>query len=128
MKNFLLRLVLCLTLTIAATTPLLALTPEEAASKEGETASVTAQCSNAKKVKSGSVYINFGGDFPNQTFSVFINKDNAEAFGDIEAFSGKTFTVTGVVKLKKGKPEMEIKSPDQLVSTPSETDAAPAAK
>jgi len=117
------RLFLCLALVFAAFSPLLALTPEEAATKEGEVVSVTSQCSNAKKIKSGAVFLNFGGDFPNQTFSVYISPADAAAFTDIESYSGKTYTVTGKVEIKKGKPSMQIKTPDQVVAAPTEGDA-----
>jgi hypothetical protein len=131
MKSILSRCLLCLVLTFALVGPLLALTPEEAAAKEGETVSVTSQCSNAKKIKSGAVFLNFGGDYPNQTFSVYISPADAAAFTDIETYSGKTYTVTGKIEIKKGKPSMQLKTPDQIVAAPDATDApavTPAAK
>ncbi len=132
MSKMLSSLFLLIALGFATLSPLLALTPEEAAAKEGEIISVTSQCSNAKKTKSGAVFLNFGGDYPNQTFSVYISPADAGAFGDIEAFSGKTFTMTGKIELKKGKPSMQLNKLEQLVATPDANDApaapTPAAK
>ena len=116
---------LSLVLLLSGILPIQAITPEEAATQEeGAQVTVTGEVSSAKKSKIGALYINFGGDYPNQLVTVFINKDNAAAFGEAASYSGKTYTVSGVIHLKNGKAEMQVKTPDQLVIVPNGESAA----
>ncbi len=115
MKNIAFRLFVCLSLACISLPLVHAVTPEEAAAKEGQYVTVTGVVSGANKSKSGAIYLNFGGDFPNHIFSVFIHRANAEAFPEFEVMKGKTYAVTGTIQMRDGRANMEIKSPEQAV-------------
>ena len=58
--------------------------------------------------------LNFGGNYPANTFSAVIFADDVANFKKPEYYSGKTLCVTGRIKLYKGKAEVVIKSADQI--------------
>ena len=63
----------------------------------------------------GTAFINFGREFPNQTFAGFIAADSKMASDDrIATLQGKIITITGTIELDEGKPEIKITSPDQI--------------
>lgn len=54
-------------------------------------------------------FINFDRNYPNQTFTLYITKDN---YGNLNNFKSKQVCADGVVNLHKGKPE--IVNPDSI--------------
>lgn len=58
----------------------------------------------------GPVFLNFGGKFPDNTFSVVIWRDvaGAEISELPERYSGKTLLIHGVVTEHEGKPEIKV--------------------
>ncbi len=64
------------------------------------------------KAKGEPTMLNFGGAFPKQTFSCVIWKNDLINFNykPVTYLKGKQVCVTGIVKMYKGKPEMEIHS------------------
>jgi hypothetical protein len=78
----------------------------------------------------GTAFINFGGEYPNQTFAGFIAAGSAIA-GDqrLTMIQGKTISITGIIRLRDGKPEIEILSADQIkglyFQTAAESSATP---
>ncbi|MBS1568809.1 MAG: hypothetical protein JST45_05140 [Bacteroidetes bacterium] len=64
----------------------------------------------------GPVHVNFGGTWPDVSFTVIIFPDVA---GDVPALvkrlEGKSVQVTGLVKDYKGKPEIVLKKLNDLV-------------
>ena len=72
----------------------------------------------------GTAFINFGREYPNQTFAGFIAADSKMANDDrIAALEGKIISITGTIELNEGKPETEVTSPDQITGL----DSAPGA-
>ena len=72
----------------------------------------------------GTAFINFGQEYPNQTFAGFIAADSKMANDDrIAALEGKIISITGTIELNEGKPEIEVTSPDQITGL----DSAPGA-
>jgi len=71
----------------------------------------------------GTTFINFGGEYPNQTFAGFIEAGSAIA-GDqrLTMIQGKTIGITGAIRLRDGKPEIEIVSEDQIKALDSQTE------
>ena len=67
----------------------------------------------------GTGYLNFGGRFPAQTFSVIIPDSAMTRFGDLTRFEGHRARVTGTVWLQNGTtPAMTITDPAALELLP----------
>jgi len=63
----------------------------------------------------GTTFINFGGEYPNQKFAGFIAAGSVIADDRrLTMIQGKTISITGIVRLHDGKPEIEIVSADQI--------------
>ena len=63
----------------------------------------------------GTTFINFGGEYPNQTFSGFIAAGSKIAsHKKLAMIHGKTISITGTIELYKGKPGIEVVSADQI--------------
>jgi len=95
------------------------ITIDEAKDHVGEKVTI---CSEVKetyfnsKAKGEPTNLNFGAPFPKQTFTVLIWKDDLVNFDydPSQYLKGKHICVTGVIKLYKGKPEMELKTQYQI--------------
>jgi DNA/RNA endonuclease YhcR with UshA esterase domain len=71
----------------------------------------------------GTTFINFGGEYPNQRFAGFIAAGSAIADDQrLTLIQGKTISITGIVRLHDGKPEIEIVSADQITGLDSQTE------
>ena len=71
----------------------------------------------------GTTFINFGGEYPNQKFAGFIAAGSAIAADQrLTMIQGKTISITGIVRLHDGKPEIEIVSADQITGLASQTE------
>src|SRR5258708_1178574 len=71
----------------------------------------------------GNAFINFGGEYPDQTFSGFIAAGSAIASDQrLTMIQGKTISITGVVRLRDGKPEIEVLSADHIKGLDSQTE------
>jgi|SRR6516162_5879408 len=63
----------------------------------------------------GTTFINFGGEYPNQTFAGFIAAGSKIASKKrLSMIHGKTISITGTIELYKGKPEIKVVSADQI--------------
>ena len=71
----------------------------------------------------GTTFINFGGEYPNQRFAGFIAAGSPIAADQrLTMIQGKTISVTGTIRLRDGKPEIEIVSADQITGLESQTE------
>src|SRR5215813_5989088 len=71
----------------------------------------------------GTAFINFGGEYPNQTFAGFIEAGSAIATDQrLTMIQGKVISITGTIRLRDGKPEIEIVSADQITGLDSQTE------
>jgi RecJ-like exonuclease len=71
----------------------------------------------------GTTFINFGGEYPNQRFAGFIAAGSPIATDPrLTMIQGKTISITGTIRLRDGKPEIEIVSADQITSLESQTE------
>ena len=71
----------------------------------------------------GTTFINFGGEYPNQKFAGFIAAGSPIAADQrLSMIQGKTISVTGTIRLRDGKPEIEIVSADQITGLDSQTE------
>ena len=63
----------------------------------------------------GTVLINFGRDYPNQTFAGFIAAGSKIATDrQVAALQGKIIGMTGKIELYRGKPEIKVLSINQI--------------
>ena len=63
----------------------------------------------------GTTFINFGGGYPNQKFAGFIAAgSNVASDQRLTMIQGKIITITGTIRLRDGKPEIEVVSADQI--------------
>jgi hypothetical protein len=63
----------------------------------------------------GTAFINFGRDYPYQTFAGFVAAgSNLATAARIAALPGKLVGITGKIELYRGKPEIKVTSADQI--------------
>jgi hypothetical protein len=67
----------------------------------------------------GTIFINFGREYPNQTFAGFIPADSGITADKITKLQGKIIGIVGTIELHKGKPEIKIMSMYQIVDLTS---------
>jgi len=71
----------------------------------------------------GTTFINFGGEYPNQTFAGYIAAGSTiTADQRLTMIWGKTIGIKGTIQLHDGKPEIEIVSADQITVLDSQTE------
>jgi hypothetical protein len=63
----------------------------------------------------GTAYINFGREYPNQSFAGFVAADSGIKADQITKLQGKNIGIVGKIELHKGKPEIKIMSMYQIV-------------
>jgi hypothetical protein len=100
----------------------------EAGKHVGDEVTVTGKVASVSKSAKGTVYLNFGDKFPRQTFAGVVFAKDADKVGDLSAFEGQTVALTGRIELSPdGKPQIIIKSPDQVMRADAATTPVPAA-
>ena len=67
----------------------------------------------------GTAFINFGREYPNQTFAGFIPADSGITADKITKLQGKIIGIVGIIGLHKGKPEIKIMSMFQIAGLSS---------
>ena len=68
----------------------------------------------------GTTFINFGGEYPNQKFAGFIAAGSPMATDQrLTMIQAKTIGITGTIRIRDGKPEIEIVSADQITGLES---------
>jgi DNA/RNA endonuclease YhcR with UshA esterase domain len=94
------------------------LTPEEAASHAGETATVcgiVASAHYARRARSQPTFLDLGKAYPNQNFTAVIFGSDRAKFGTAEtALVAKRICVTGKIRRYRGRPEIILRDPSQL--------------
>ena len=90
----------------------------EAAAHVGETATVVGTVASVHRSKVGNIYLNFGADYPHQTFSGSILNPRDPAFNQLDSLAGKRVGVRGLIKIYKGQPEILIERMEQIVLQP----------
>ena len=87
----------------------------EAPQHVGETVTVEGVVTAVSTSKRGNTFINFGGVYPNQTFTGWIPAGTPLASDlSIHLRQGKKIRITGRIELYHGKPEIRILSRDQI--------------
>jgi len=95
----------------------------EAIQYVGKEAEVRGRVASVTTSPLGTTFINFGGEYPNQRFAGFIAAGSPIAADQrLSMIQGKTISVTGTIRLRDGKPEIEIVSADQITGLDSQTE------
>jgi DNA/RNA endonuclease YhcR with UshA esterase domain len=90
------------------------LSPGEAKSHVGQTVTVQAPVDDVHTGPGGATFINMGGSYPDNTFTAVIFASDRAKFPDARTLKGKTVDIRGEVQLYQGKPEIVLKSAEQL--------------
>lgn len=84
-------------------------TPESAKDRVGQWVMLQGVVSDVGQSKGGAVFLNFGGKHPNELVTVYIAPRLAGASIDQwKKYIGKKVEIDGRVKLRGGKPEIEL--------------------
>jgi DNA/RNA endonuclease YhcR with UshA esterase domain len=88
----------------------------EAAQHVGQTVSVEGTITKVFKSKNGNTFLNFGGDYPDASFVVWIPQDAPEATDpSLTNLQGKKVKIAGTIQLYRGKPEIKVSTKEQIV-------------
>jgi len=88
----------------------------EAPQHVGENVAVEGVVTAVSRSKKGNTFINFGGVYPNQTFTGWIPAGTPLADdGSLLSLQGKKVKITGRIELYRGKPEIRILSKGQII-------------
>jgi DNA/RNA endonuclease YhcR with UshA esterase domain len=88
----------------------------EAAQHVGQAVAVEGTITKVFKSKNGNTFLNFGGDYPDVTFVVWIPQDAPEAADpNLASLEGKKVKIVGTIQLYRGKPEIKVSTKEQIV-------------
>src|SRR5437660_3695750 len=90
--------------------------PGEAPKHVGETATISGTVDGVHQSGKGNIFLNMGGKYPNQAFTAWIPSGSAAQFSNPQQYEGKTVAVSGKITLYRGKPEIIVTSPSQVVA------------
>jgi DNA/RNA endonuclease YhcR with UshA esterase domain len=108
-----LGLLLCLIASRAEELPVIK--DSEAVQYVGENVEVRGFVVSVTTSPLGTAFINFGGEYPNQTFAGFIEAGSKLGTDQrIALVQGKIISITGTIELYEGKPEIKVMSLDQI--------------
>jgi len=111
--NAILALLLCV-IAARADKPIV-IKDSEAVQYVGKEVEVRGRVVSVTSSPLGTAFINFGGDYPNQTFAGFIEAGSAIATDQrLTMIQGKVISITGTIELREGKPEINVVSTDQI--------------
>lgn len=86
----------------------------EASEHVGQTARVRGTLVNAHMSANGTVFLDFCRQYRSCPFSAVIFADDAKQFGDLSKFVGKEIIVSGKISSYQSRPEIILRSPDQI--------------
>jgi len=111
MRKFLLPLVafVALARVVAAAD----LTPDEAKDHAGDTVTVRGTVVQVIVARTGNVFVNFGGEYPNQVFSAVVLAKRTPALAEggktwLTDLKDKNVSVKGKIEMNEGKPEIVL--------------------
>jgi hypothetical protein len=89
-------------------------TDREAVAHLGETATVVGTVAAVFRSKSGNVYLNFGADYPRQTFTAVALAPVGRWADGLDSLVGKRIGVRGEIVSYRGRVEIVLKGRDQI--------------
>jgi hypothetical protein len=102
------------TLATPALAQMPTIAPADAKAHVGQTVTIEGPVGNVYTARSGVTFIDIGGRYPDNVFAAVILTDDSANFPNVKALDGKVVDVTGAVSLYRGKPEIILKSADQV--------------
>ena len=112
-KIFLALLVAAVAALAMAQTPIY--TAAEAAKHVGEIATITDKVNSVHQSEKGNIFLNMGGQNPNQILTAFIPSNIAADFPNPQQYEGKTVAVSGKITLSHGSAEIIISNVSQII-------------
>jgi nuclease S1 len=97
----------------------------EAAAHLGETATVVGTIAAVFRSKTGTVYLNFGADYPHQTFTAVALAPAGAWTSGLDSLVGRRVGVHGTIVSYRGRVEIVLRSREQLVQAPPAATPAP---
>ena len=88
--------------------------PSEAQKHIGQTVTVVGPVGNVYGARSGAIFIDVGGRFPDNPFTAVIFPGDAGKFPAARALGGRTIAINGVVQLYRNRAEIVLRSAGQL--------------
>lgn len=88
--------------------------PELAASHVGEEVTIKGLIGSVYKTRSGIIFLDMGGRYPENIFTAVIFPEDVMRFSNLGALTGKTVEIKGLVRLYRGKPEIILRTANQL--------------
>jgi RecJ-like exonuclease len=108
-----LSLLLCLVVASADELPVIK--DSEAAQYVGKIVEVRGLVVSVTTSPLGTAFINFGREYPDQTFAGFIAAGSKMTTDlRIDTLQGKVIGIIGTIELHEGKPEIEVTATDQI--------------
>jgi nuclease S1 len=92
-------------------------TDREAAAHVGETATVVGTLVSIHRSRGGKIFLNFGADYPHQTFSGAVLHPRGTWYRGLDSLVGKRVGVRGRIERYKGRVEIVIERADQVVQS-----------
>ncbi|NGX84885.1 hypothetical protein [Aequorivita sp. KMM 9714] len=116
MKPFLISLfLLCGTVVFSQDCTINAYQSLEYKDKKATVCGVVTQVYAAKSTQGKPVYLNFGGQFPNHSFTVVVwERDQSKFQLDLSEYEGKHIAVTGTVKEYDEKGQIVLRDPKNI--------------
>ena len=88
--------------------------PADAKTHVGQTVTIHAAIEEVKTGRGGATFLDMGGAFPDNAFAAVIFASDLTKFPGAKTLKGKTVAISGPVQLYQGKPEIILKTADQL--------------
>lgn len=85
--------------------------PFDAGKRVGQYVTVQGQVTQVHVSRKGNIFLNMGGRYPHNAFTVVMFNRSGFSAGEIENLSGRQIRVKGYVKLYRGKPEIVLTEP-----------------
>jgi hypothetical protein len=89
-------------------------TDREAIAHVGETAAVVGTVAAVFRSPGGNVYVNFGADYPRQTFTAVALAPLGSWTARLDSLTGRQVRVRGRIVTYRGRVEIVLKEPDQI--------------
>jgi len=89
-------------------------TAADAQNHVGEYASVIGKVYQVFTSKKGTIFLDIGGNYPNNPFTAVIFYRDAPKFSTVSDYKGKTVKFTGKIKSYEGTPEIILNDESQI--------------